>query len=305
MLQTIIVHRIVKQKKSKLDYIERHTHTFFHYIYGLSGTAKVVIDQTECIATAKSLIMIPPETPHEIYGIDEFLSFDIKFQCCEELSEKLKSIQGPFKHKVNDYIDFQIKEMFHEGIQSQSFYQDIINAKMTEVLLYILRASQETQEAITPTEYITTSIRYKNYPQIQTIMPAINYINEHINEPLRIKELAKLCNYTENYFSTYFKNCMGIAPIKYIHAKKIAMAKSLLISTDLKITQISEKLGFENIHYFSRIFKQIIGITPKAYLDRTKMKLDTSLNIVNSAYTPSGEYEIPLKRKPESSHAKL
>ncbi|CUH97872.1 hypothetical protein P22_4023 [Propionispora sp. 2/2-37] len=295
MAHTVIVHRIVKQKKSKLDYIERHTHKFFHYIYTLSGTARIIVNQEEIFATSKSLIMIPPETPHEIYGINNFLSLDIKFQCDQELSENLKSIHI-FINEVNDYIDFQFKEMFHEGIQAQIFYQDIINAKMSEFLFYILRNAQEKQEVTVPTEYLATSDRYENNSQIQNIMPAINYINAHINEQLRINDLANLCNYTANYFSTYFKNCIGITPTKYIHTKKIALAKSLLISTDLNITQISEKLGFEGIHHFSRIFKQIIGITPKAYLDRTKMKLDIGLNIVDSAYTPSGEYEIPLKK---------
>lgn len=290
----VIVHRIVKQKKSKNTYIEKHKHKFFHYIYTLSGTARIIVNEEEIIASSKKLIMMPPNTPHEIYGIDEFLSIDVKFQCNSNFSYQLNLI--PYHSaKMNDYIDAQFKEILHEGIKKHFFYQDIINTKMTEILLYILRNAKESHKNMLQTEYNEQLYWYRENLEIQNIIPAIKYIDEHIHDPLKIKDLASLCGYTSNYFSTTFKNCMGLSPIKYIHTKKITLAKSLLISGDLNITQISEKLGFDNIHYFSRIFKKIIGITPKMYLDRSKMKLDIGLNIINSSYTPINEYEIPLK----------
>ena len=42
-------------------------------------------------------------------------------------------------------------------------------------------------------------------------------------------------------------------------------AKRLIEEADMNITQISEQLGFADVHYFSRIFKNRVGVSPKQY----------------------------------------
>lgn len=192
--------------------------------------------------------------------------------------------------------------MFNEGICAEFGYQDIINAKMTEILFYILRRCREGGE-LARQKYITQHyVHAASGVKVQKIMPALDYIDAHLEQPLKNEQLAALYGYTESYFSTYFKECMNCTPNKYINLKRTEMAKSLMMTTDLNITQISERLGFESIHYFSRVFKKILGITPMLYLNRSKMKLDIGLNIVkDSAYTPQGEYEIPMKAKESES----
>ncbi|MGX8700374.1 helix-turn-helix domain-containing protein [Caproiciproducens sp.] len=66
----------------------------------------------------------------------------------------------------------------------------------------------------------------------------------------------------QNYFSTYFKECVGYTPQKYINKKKMEKAISLIMSGDKTITQVSEELGFTSIHYFSRLFKRELGVPP-------------------------------------------
>jgi two-component system, response regulator YesN len=47
--------------------------------------------------------------------------------------------------------------------------------------------------------------------------------------------------------------------------KRIEKSKSLLISTQESITDISEKCGFTDLNYFSRVFSKIEGVSPKKY----------------------------------------
>lgn len=291
----VIVHRLTKQKKTKYDYIERHAHKFFHFIYGLSGVGRVILGQKEITMTGQWLVMIAPGVEHEIFGVDNFMSYDVKFQCSDQMTEKLKQSGMYIKH-VDEYMDFLFKDLFTEGVRARYGYQEIINAKMTEILFYILRYFQEGMDERTD-EYITTYYAHaKDHVKMRNIMPALNYIDANIDKQLENDTLANLCGYAENYFSTYFKSCMGCSPTQYISTKRIEVAKSLMGTTDMNITQISEKLGFESIHYFSRVFKKIVGMTPKEYIDKSKLKLDIGLNIVDNAFTPLGEYEIPLKK---------
>jgi AraC-like DNA-binding protein len=44
---------------------------------------------------------------------------------------------------------------------------------------------------------------------------------------------------------------------------RLIQAKSLLINTDLKITEIAYRVGYQNPSYFSRLYKKCMGITPE------------------------------------------
>jgi transcriptional regulator GlxA family with amidase domain len=55
------------------------------------------------------------------------------------------------------------------------------------------------------------------------------------------------------------------SPINYFLHLKIERAGQLLLHTNMKINQISLKLGFDDPYYFSRLFKKIKGVSPKQY----------------------------------------
>lgn len=289
----ITVHRIVKQKKAKNEYIELHQHKFFHYIYAISGSARVQVGDHEFIANKGSLVMVPPFTAHAIYGIDNFISFDIKFYCNEELTKQMIRV-GYFIKEVRAYEDMLIKNIFNEAVCGEAFYQDVINTRILELLFYIMRRKREGIEM----QFTDSIIEHCSFgvDHIKTgkINMLLNYIHNNITKSLKISELAEICGYNENYFSTFFKDCVGCTPNKYINIKKVEYARNLMMTTDLNITQISEELGFESIHYFSKVFKKLVGIAPTLYMNRINM--DKSINIVkDSMYTPLGEYEIPIK----------
>ena len=50
--------------------------------------------------------------------------------------------------------------------------------------------------------------------------------------------------------------------------KKLEKAKEYLRETDMKIYEVAEALGFENITYFSRFFKKYTNLSPKEYKEK-------------------------------------
>lgn len=51
----------------------------------------------------------------------------------------------------------------------------------------------------------------------------------------------------------------------YLIQERLKKAKLLLLTTDLKVYEIAEQVGFEDINYFSQRFKQLVGMTPRQY----------------------------------------
>ena len=60
---------------------------------------------------------------------------------------------------------------------------------------------------------------------------------------------------------------MGKTIIQYKNELRIAEAKKLLLSTNLKIFEISDMLDFQHCTIFNKYFKEMVGCTPKKYRD--------------------------------------
>ncbi|GHT67646.1 transcriptional regulator [Bacteroidia bacterium] len=94
---------------------------------------------------------------------------------------------------------------------------------------------------------------------------ATHYMAENIEKKLTLKDLSSHFRYSESYFNRMFCKEVHLSPINYFLHLKIERAGQLLLHTNMKINQISLKLGFDDPYYFSRLFKKIKGVSPKAY----------------------------------------
>ena len=91
------------------------------------------------------------------------------------------------------------------------------------------------------------------------------YIDQHYMEPLTLNSLSrapgigktKLCNLAAREADTTLT--------RMIAAKRIAVAKGMLNSTNQSVQQIAEEVGIPDSNYFSKVFKKWTGTTPLGY----------------------------------------
>lgn len=77
--------------------------------------------------------------------------------------------------------------------------------------------------------------------------------------------IAKQLFVNSNYLNSSIKNLTGKTASAHIQEKIVLEAKSFLLHTDLQVSEIAFKLGFENISYFNRFFKKNTSLTPTGY----------------------------------------
>ena len=70
---------------------------------------------------------------------------------------------------------------------------------------------------------------------------------------------------SNNHFCTVFSQEMGITFTEYLTAQRVAKARELLASTDLRTSEISDAVGYNDPHYFSYQFKKQVGVSPRDY----------------------------------------
>lgn len=86
------------------------------------------------------------------------------------------------------------------------------------------------------------------------IQQAIEFLNQHIDEPLQIRDLAKVSGYSPSRFKIRFREEVGITPAEYINLQKISYAKKMLSNGKSNITDLAYTLGFSSSNYFSSVF---------------------------------------------------
>ena len=105
---------------------------------------------------------------------------------------------------------------------------------------------------------------YLRKTRFSVISKGIAYLENDAKQELSIKEIAEMCNVSENHFRTLFRQYAGVSPVKHRTSRQIEIAKRLL-ETGYNISETAEQLGFSDVPYFSRVFKAETGITPSKY----------------------------------------
>lgn len=138
---------------------------------------------------------------------------------------------------------------------------DIINRiSDTESYNELVSVSVSLIELIT--KNMLTSI-YSGRSQI--VIKALQFINKNYKEKISLKDIETNLHVNSSYFSTLFKQEMGVTFTDYLNSLKIEHACSLLAGTNLSIIDVSLSTGFDDQSYFTKVFKKAKGMTPKAY----------------------------------------
>jgi two-component system, response regulator YesN len=113
-------------------------------------------------------------------------------------------------------------------------------------------------------EFNSVSKQINNSTPENTMKRIVNYIEKNYSKDLKLEVLAGVFGYNSSYLGKAFKNFTGISFNTYLDKVRIENAKSLL-EDNLKVYQVSEKVGFRNINYFYSKFKKHVGISPQEY----------------------------------------
>ncbi len=98
-----------------------------------------------------------------------------------------------------------------------------------------------------------------------SIAGAIRFIEQHLNTPLGITQVAEAVGLSESHLRCLFKKHLGTTPGRYLLCQRLDAAKYRLLQTDQSISDIAQSCGFSNVFVFSAFFKKNTGITPSQF----------------------------------------
>jgi AraC family transcriptional regulator len=117
-------------------------------------------------------------------------------------------------------------------------------------------------------QYATTKSHIPIYdgglPQRQ-LLQVLHYIHDHLEQDIKLADLAALLDMSQFHFSHLFKQSIGTAPYQYLIQQRVERAKQLLKQTDQSIIDIALLCGFSSHSHLTKQFRQLTGMTPRDY----------------------------------------
>ena len=92
-----------------------------------------------------------------------------------------------------------------------------------------------------------------------------NYISHRTDQEITLDELTDIANLSKYYLCRLFKKAYGTTPIQFHTVLRLEKAKQLIQLTNLPLTEIADKLGFQSIYAFSRAFRKLENVSPSFY----------------------------------------
>jgi YesN/AraC family two-component response regulator len=94
---------------------------------------------------------------------------------------------------------------------------------------------------------------------------ARQYLESNYNSNISLEKMCEVLAVSKNYFCYLFKRETNHNIWDYLTNIRIEKAKELLKSSDMKIYEISDSVGFDDANYFTKLFKKITQVTPQQY----------------------------------------
>ncbi len=235
----------------------KHFHPFTEIFFVLNGRGKFTVENKTFPIKENDLIVVSPNVYHyENSQEDEPLEYvvlgvkNLLFQI-DEINPHF--IYQNFNKDSGD-IRYYFSHLLVESKNKEIGYDTVCQKLLELLLLKIIRKLN-----------IQLHSHQSSLPIRREIKMICQYIDQNYANNITLESLAQYMKMNKYYMSHEFKKYMHISPIQYLIERRIKECQSLLRTSSLSISEISEAVGFSSQSYFAQIFKKTLGLTPLQY----------------------------------------
>jgi transcriptional regulator GlxA family with amidase domain len=130
--------------------------------------------------------------------------------------------------------------------------------------------SHEIRKDYSSTSYYDDKHRY--HPD-EDIVQAQIWLQNNYHKEIQVKDVASKFDMSTRNFNRRFKQATDQTPLHYLHEIRIDMAKDLLQTSNLSISEVADRVGYKDMGYFAALFKKVLSTTPSQYRSTVRAKL--------------------------------
>lgn len=262
--RTSSIAHLYKEEKT----MDMHIHDCYEIYYSVSGGKQFLIDNKLYAIEPGDLFVINQYESHKITQADSTAHERIVLSIHPEYPKSLSSASTnldacfsvrpeSFCHRISLNKEHQKRFLYYiNKITGAKGYACEIYEQTAFMELLVLVNSLAM---VSPVSELPDNCVYNH--QVGDIL---TYINLNIASPISLTQLAGEFYLSESYICRIFKATTGTTINKYVTARRISIAKSLL-SEGYSVMEACEKSGFPDYSVFFKAFTKAVGISPKKY----------------------------------------
>jgi AraC-like DNA-binding protein len=253
-----------------------HWHDEAEFVHIRRGTARVQIDDNECVLREGGVAVIPGGSLHTavspsgrdfwfdavVYGLNFLTSGMSDVTQLEYVNRiKLRSLHLPLFLRGRAAWETRVAEEVRAivAVEKARPRGHELAAKGALFKIFaelVARATEPPEDS------------HRKRRDIDRLKLVLQYIHASYAQKLSLDDLAGLSNLSKYYFCRFFKAAVGKTPIDYLQWYRLVQAEQLLQDTDLKVIDIALEVGFSDLSHFIRLFHKQTGVTPSHYRAR-------------------------------------
>lgn len=256
---------------------QRHTHDYIELGYVAKGNFKQRISGKDVLFQEGDFCLIDKNCIHQDYLVDQdafILFFGIENSMFKEImqedvtTQKIISFLQTALLKPKDlqqFIHFRPLEHAKEKMEyclslllDEICKPEIGSSLISKGLLLRIFHLLSTHYEFSLTKEQRKTMNWVVFEEV------CNYIQENYQN-INTQELMDLFHFQKDYFNRLIKKKTGMTYSEYLQSIRLKNAKTLLVTTDLSISEIAEQVGYNNKGYFYKIFTEKYGMTPAKY----------------------------------------
>lgn len=248
-----------------------HTHDYFEINYVTKGKCNFILKNTKRWMEKGEVFIIPPFVEHEIITNKDATVYTIMLETSKFhstffslLSEKLfyyyfKTILQ--EHPSSNYLSFFVsndvclkkitRNLLMESNQQDNFRNSSCITWLNLFFLTLLRNYDDT-------------ILHYHYQMGTEFLLMLQYI-QHNYQTLTLSSLAEIFAYSEPHLSALIRQNTGYTYTDLIKKLRLSEALMYLTTTDIKIGEIADLIGYHSADHFSRVFRSQYNMSPQQY----------------------------------------
>lgn len=240
-----------------------HWHSQSEIVRVISGKLKMYLDGKKIIVSPGEILFINQEIIHGFFPMDcvyEIVNFDT-----DEILMRTSLCKGALQIFTNSHVrvlPFHPTEdaaIHHLAEQLFTF----ASAESEEHDLLTLGALFELLGTIYAKRHYTENA--KSSSSAKLFKSLLEYIEKSYMNTITLADMAQVSGMSTSHFSVLFHDFFRQTPIDYLNSYRVERACLFLINSDIPVTEVAYRCGFNDSAYFVKVFKKYKSITPKKY----------------------------------------